>query len=443
MLPAATTRMQTQPPPSTTRLIARRLASTSTPAKVSLLRAVLILLAVVFAVTGAFGVNRRANAINDVRTASRQLLALQDIQVRIVHADAIASSSYLVGGQEDPAQRTAYLDEIAAAGDGLVAVSGASSAADLQQLSEASRLLGSYVGLVEQARANNRQGFPVGATYQRLANGIVSNNDPDVPDIVSSLQAVEASQRGQVNAGLATAHRAGVWLQMTGWLLIAALVLGGWWLSRTFRRIINIPMAVATVLLFVLVVIGGTVQAGSVSDADGAVSTQLAGADNAAQARAAAFEARAQEALTLINRGNGAVNEANWQRGNDVVTQALSTRSLGTADGLIEAAKDGYSVYSATHAQIRKLDDAGDWDRAVAVSLGVASTPGGNNAVEVFDAFDQNIGSIVTGEGASASQRLSTAVDPLSALRNIVFVAGLVVAALAALGCGQRLKEYR
>ena len=443
MLPAATTRTQPQPPPSVTRLFARRVASTSTPAKLSLLRAVLILLAIVFAVSGAFGVNRRANAITDVRTASRQLLALQDIQVRIVHADAIASSSYLVGGQEAPVQRTAYLDEIGTAGDGLVAVSGASSAADLQQLSEASRLLGSYVGLVEQARANNRQGYPVGAAYQRQANGIVSNSDPDVPDIVSSLQTVEASQRAQVNVGLATAHRAGTWLHATGWLLFAALVLVSIWLSRTFRRIINLPMAAAAALLLLLLVIGGTTQAGTMRDADGAVRTQLAGADNAAQARAAAFEARSQEALTLINRGNGAVNEANWQRGNDVVTQALSTRSLGTANGLIEAAKEAYGRYSATHAQIRELDDAGDWDTAVAASLGLDSTAGGNNAVEVFNAFDQNIGQIVSDEGSSASQRLGTAVEPLNSLRNIVFLAGLVIAALVAVGCGQRLKEYR
>ncbi len=441
MLPAATTRTQPQPPPSVTRLFARRVASTSTPAKLSVLRAVLILLAVVFAVGGAFGVNRRANAITEVRTASRQLLALQDIQVRIVHADAIASSSYLVGGQEDPVQRTAYLDEIGAAGDGLVAVSGASSAGDLQQLSEASRLLGSYVGLVEQARANNRQGFPVGAAYQRQANDIVSNTDPDVPDIVSSLQAVEASQRAQVNAGLATAHRAGTWLHATGWPLFAALVLVGIWLSRTFRRIINIPIVAAAALLFVLLVIGGTTQAGTMSDADGAVGTQLAGADNAAQARAAAFEARSQEALTLINRGNGAANEANWKRGDSVVTKVLSGRRLGTASGPIDAATKAYDKYSDAHKQIRQLDDGGNWDAAVAASLD--PTQGSTHAVESFNAFDENIGQIVSDEGANASQRLNTAVDPLNALRNIVFAAGLVVAALAALGCGQRLREYR
>jgi hypothetical protein len=442
VLPTATTTTQPQPPPPVMQLVGRRLAATSTPAKLSLLRAGLIVLAVVFAVGGAFGVNRRANAINDVRVASRQLLALQDIQVRIVHADAIASSSYLRSGQEDPAQRTAYLEEIAAAGDGLVAVSGAATDTDLEQLSEASRLLGSYVGLVEQARANNRQGFPVGATYQRQANGIVSNADVDTPDIVSSLRAVEASQRDQINDSLATAHRAGAWMQLSGWLLMVALVLASWWMSRTFRRIINLPIALSAVALFLLLVIGGTVQAGAVSDTDGAVGTQLEGADSAAQARAAAFEARSQEALTLINRGNGAANEANWLRGDDVVTQQLD-RGFGSASGLSEDVGQAYEEYRSAHREIRDLDNGGDWDAAVDVSLGEERTPSGIDAVSAFDEFDEAVGQIATGEGASASVRLSDAVSPLGSLRNVVFVAGLVVAALAALGIGQRLREYR
>ena len=443
MPPTATTTTQPQPPPPVMQLVGRRLAATSTPAKLSLLRAGLIVLAVVFAVGGAFGVNRRANAINDVRTASRQLLALQDIQVRIVHADAIASSSYLRSGQEDPAQRTAYLGEIATAGDGLVAVSGAATDTDLEQLSEASRLLGSYVGLVEQARANNRQGFPVGATYQRQANGIVSNADAETLDIVSSLRAVEASQRDQINDSLAAAHRAGAWLQLSGWLLVLALVLASWWMSRTFRRIINLPIALAAVALFLLLVIGGTVQGGAVSDTDRAVGTQLEGADGAAQARAAAFEARSQEALTLINRGNGAANEANWLRGDDVVTRELD-EGLGTATGLSDRASDAYATYRLAHTEIRQLDAAGEWDQAVAVSLGQAATPNSQvNAVTAFDNFDRIVGQIATDEGSSASTRLSDAVSPLKSLRNVVFVAGLIVAALAALGCGQRLREYR
>jgi hypothetical protein len=417
-------------------------ASTSTPARLAIVRAMLLVLAVVFAVGGAYGINHRANAIDDVRNASSQLLALQDIRVRIVHADAIASSSYLRSGLEDPAQRVAYLDEIGKAGDGLVAVSASANAADLVQLSEASRLLGSYVGLVEQARANNRQGFPVGATYQRQANAIVSNNDPDTPDIVSSLQAVEASQRDQINHSLATAHRAGLWMQLTGWLLLIALVLVSWWMSRRFRRILNIPIAAAAVVLFLLLVIGGSIQAGSVSDTDDAVGTQLESADNAGQARAAGFEARSQEALTLINRGNGAANEANWQVQNDIVQQVF-VKQLGSDESLSNGAIDSYNDYATGHVEIRTLDNGGNWDDAVAVSLGQTATTNGTKVPEVFDDFDQNIGQIVIGEGSAASSLLADAVSPLRSLRNVVFVAGLVVAVLAALGCGQRLREYR
>ena len=102
-----------------------------------------------------------------------------------------------------------------------------------------------------------------------------------------------------------------------------ALVLGscGWRARSVASSTCRSPLA--AVALFLLLVIGGTMQAGAVSDADGAVGTQLEGADRAAQARAAAFEARSQEALTLINRGNGAANEANWQRADDVVTREL------------------------------------------------------------------------------------------------------------------------
>ena len=70
-------------------------------------------------------------------------------------------------------------------------------------------------------------------------------------------------------------------------------------------------------------------------------------------------------------------------------------------------------------------------------------TPSGINAVVAFDGFDDSVGKIVTGEGSNASTLISDALSPLRSLRNIVFIAGLAAGALAALGCGQRLREYR
>ncbi len=206
---------------------------------------------------------------------------------------------------------------------------------------------------------------------------------------------------------------------------------------------VNIPIALAAVALLLLLVIGGSTQAAAVSDADDAVGTQLSGADSAAQARAAAFEARSQEALTLINRGNGAANEANWLRGDDVVNQELES-GRGSFRTLAESAASDYRDYRRAHEEIRALDDGGDWDTAVAASLGVdGALRSGINAVDSFNAFDLTVGQIATQEGDNASSLLAEAGSGLNSLRNTVFVAGLVIAVLAALGIGQRLKEYR
>jgi hypothetical protein len=196
--------------------------------------------------------------------------------------------------------------------------------------------------------------------------------------------------------------------------------------------------------MLLVLLIGGSIQAGAVSDTDSAVGNQLAHADNAAQARAAAFEARSQEALTLINRGNGAANETNWLRGDDVVQQELDRRlGFGDTNGAPFPGLAAYEDYRAAHTEIRKLDNAGNWDEAVAMSLGKGVTATGTNAAEAFDQFDRQVGQVATDESTSASARLRNAVSPLNLLRNIVFVAGLLVAALAALGFGQRLREYR
>ena len=168
--------------------------ATSTPARLSLLRALASSCWQSCSPSaGAFGVNRRANAINDVRRrlASTARAARhpgphrarrRDRQFVVPRERAGGSgAAHRLSRRDRHSRRRAW------------SLSPARQPTPISsKLSEASRLLGSYVGLVEQARANNRQGFPVGATYQRQANGIVSNADADTPDIVSSLRAVEA-----------------------------------------------------------------------------------------------------------------------------------------------------------------------------------------------------------------------------------------------------------
>ena len=405
------------------------------------LTAVTAVLAVLFGVVAAIGVGRRDDAIGEVRVAAEQLIALQGVRVSAVRADAVASSSYLVGGQEDPAQRQDYLAQIAASSDGLIEIANRVDSEAAAPLAQASALLSKYVGLVEQARSNNRQGFPVGAAYQRQANALMSNDVDDEVDIVDSLASAEAVQRRLVNDGLERAHRAGALLNVTGWLLFVVIALGGAWLAMAFKRRVNLPLAVGAGLLLLMLVFGAGLQGSAMSAADDAVAGPLTIADLAAQARSAGYDARSQESLTLINRGNGQANEARW------VTAANTARNA--LDRLCELRsrgcdlRDDFGAYDDAHTALRIIDDGGDWDAAVAAVRSSDAAPADADVTGTFDVFAADSERLVATSAADAAQGFADAGAGLGGLRIVVFLAGLAVAALAIFGYGQRTREYR
>lgn len=398
-------------------------------------------LAVLFGVVAAVGVDRRNDAIAEVRVAAEQLIALQGVRVSAVRADAVASSSYLVGGQEDPVQRQDYLAQVATSSDGLIEIANRVNGEAAASLAQASALLSKYVGLVEQARSNNRQGFPVGAAYQRQANALMSSDVDGELDIVDSLAAAEAVQRRLVNDGLARAHRAGALLNISGWLLFVVIAVGGAWLAMAFKRRVNVPLAVAAGLLLLMLVFGAGVQGSAMGSADDAVAGPLTIADLAAQARSAGYDARSQESLTLINRGNGQANEARW------VTAANTARNA--VDRLCEVRtsacdlRTDFAAYSDAHSALRAIDDGGDWDTAVAAVRSSDAAPADANVTGTFDEFAAASESLVASSAADAAQGLADAGSGLGGLRIIAFLIGLAVAALAVVGYGQRSREYR
>jgi CHASE3 domain sensor protein len=417
------------PEASTTRLVPRLLSGLGfdqleTPTVLRAWRSALVVLCVLFAVVGALGVQRRADALQRVDTAAQQLIAVQDLRVAAVSADSIASTAFLVGG-DDLVARAAYDEQIRQAQAGLVRVAADVNSADAESLAGASERLSVYARLVEQAEANNRQGFPVAAAYLRQARSVLGG------DVVPALRGVEQRQRDEINQQLASANRAGAWLHLVGWPLLAVLGAAMWWLARRFRRLVNAPLAAATALVLVALVAAASSQGGAMGDVDAAIGGALARADRVAQARGAAFDARANEALTLINRGNGAADEAAWATATTYVRDSLSGEPC-TDVCLV----DRYQQYAVEHVALRGLDDGGLWDAAV-----VAAREG--PLVEAFSRFDTDSAAVVSEQIAVAAPVLADAHDRLSMPRWLVIVAGLAAAALAVAGCNQRLREYR
>ena len=414
------------------------LRSADSPTKLRLAMAVTVLAALLLSIAGWYSIDRRDTAIDDAARAAEQLIQVQDVRVQVVQADSIASIAYLVGGQEAPDQRAEYDSRIAAAAAGLlVAVQGATSL-DATELESVNQRLAVYVGLVEQARANNRQGFPVGAAYQRQARAVASV-------LVDSLRTVEQSTRQRVDDSMTRAHRASWTLIAAGLLVLVLLVIGSWWLAVRWRRLVNVPLAIAGVIVVLVLTVGLGVNGRAVSKAGDAVRGPLSAADLVAQARAAGFDARSSEALTLINRGTGAAYETGWQLSSSIVAEALleSCDTYGVGCGAVLS----YEAYADSHALVRSLDDAGDWDQAVelatAGSLGALVQQSGSNPPADFEAFAVASNDELVEQSATASQAFDDADSQLLVLRWIVVAAGLAIAALAFSGYERRLREYR
>jgi len=395
----------------------------STPARLRLISAGTAVLAVLLAVFGWIAISRRDQALDHTGDAAARLISVQEIRSAIIEADSIATTTFLVGGLESADQRSRYEARLGDAAAGLALLSGGLSGADLDQLTSANSTLNAFSGLVEQARANNRQGFPVGAAYQRQASALVRDQ------LLTSIDLLEQHARDDVNSNIVSAHRIGWVLPLVGIVVLAAMAAGAVWLFRRTHRILNVALTLAALITVVVVLVGVFSMAGAMSSADDVITGDLRQADRYSQVRVAGFEARSDEALTLINRGNGQANEAAYQAAVTTITPILSGRD-GNA-GL----SNSFEAYDDLHRQLRELDDGGDWEKARDQLL--------NESAVAFDSFSTGVEDVVQARSSRAEIDLDDAGSSLGTARVALIIGALLAAGLVIVGYGQRLREYR
>ena len=171
-----------------------RLEGATTPARLRLLLAVLILLSLAWGVLAALTANQHASAAANVVAASEPLsLDAEQIYTSLSDADATAANAFLAGGLEPAAARQRYAADITQAAIRIEAASAlvGSAAARTQlpghlaaQASAADSAIGDdlatlsgqlpvYTDEVGTARANNRLGLPLGAAYLREGSALL------------------------------------------------------------------------------------------------------------------------------------------------------------------------------------------------------------------------------------------------------------------------------
>jgi hypothetical protein len=394
----------------------------STPRQLRRLALGLIVAGVVFGLLAATAFVLLTTALARADASTAQLIRVQQIQTNLLAADATATNAFLVGGLEPPAQRRAYDDAISAATVGITEAAEAEPA-DKQALSRLNEELVAYVALIEEARANNRQGFPVGAQYQRTASATLRS---DALPVLDNLVAANATR---------AASQMGIWpiavLAVAGLAALAALAWAQVWLARRFRRRFNPAVAAATVIVAVAWVIGliamgltgaavNRIEAGPFADVNGVATARIQG-----------FNAKSNESLTLIARGSGAAFEKAWATSATAVTESMA--------GFSPPLRDQWTRYADVHAQIRALDDSGKWDQAVALATGTAA----NSSNATFGAFDQGTSVYLSEVTAATQSGLTGSRAGLIIGAILSLLAGLAGAVLARRGIEARLREYR
>ena len=400
-----------------------------TPGRMRVVAALAVVVTLAFGLGAGQAFRSASGALERARANTQQVVRVQEIHSYLSSANAIATNAFLVGGLEPVEQRKRYDDAINTAAAGIVTAAQAQPA-DAAALEALNAELIAYANGVEQARADNRQALPVGATY------LSSASDDLEARAIPLLNAVVTANSERAQTEFAAAKRAVIWLVLPGVLALGVLAGAMVWLARRTHRYVNLPLAGAAVAVLVGLAAGWLVLASISTRVDQVQSGPYATALATAQARVSAFDAKADESLTLIKRGSGATLEKEWQKASDETRAQIERATKGSAGDL------GWSSYVRAHQALRALDDGGSWERAVTAATSRTSTlPASTRAP--FEAFDGVSGDLLTGARAEASARLSAPSGWLALAGALGLLLGLLAAALSWWGFSQRLEEYR
>ncbi|MDA2891161.1 hypothetical protein PDG61_09570 [Mycolicibacterium sp. BiH015] len=283
--------------------------------------------------------------------------AAQNLYAALSEADAAAASAFLSGGIQTPTMRDRYRRAIAAATAALTDVT--AGATDAQMRDAAAIItaqLATYTGLVEAARANNIQGFPVGSAYQREASTLMQTELlPGAQRILAhDLDAVERDRRAVGSPGWPS-------IVMLGGVL-CLIAISSWILLRRTNRRFNIGLILAVVLAALAAVWIVAVTRLSAAELETSRSEGTIRIEQLARARILAQQTRTVEILQLIDRGDITSSETDFQTRIDELQRTLDDGPQATLEGI--------DRWRASHGKHVVAYTSGDYLGAVAIAIG-------------------------------------------------------------------------
>ena len=403
----------------------RRFART-TPGVVSMIAVAVAACCMIAAAVCAAQLNGRIARQQAVLDRSEPLAySAQKLYAALSAADAAAASAFLSGGIQTAPMRARYEQALADAASALAdATAGVTDFDTRTAAAEMSAQLSAYTALVESARANSRQGFPVGSGYLREASSLMQTALlPGAERIYAgNLAKVHEDQRA-----VGSVPTVGLVLMV---LVLATIGVGSVIVfARTNRRFnIGLVVAAAAALLVIgWIIVATRLAAGDIEHSRAAGTARF---EQLAKARILAEQARTDETLQLIAHGDITAGEASFNGHIGDLGKLVGTKP--------SAAADGVAKWTASHRQQVEAYLRGDYPAAVAQAIG--PDPGASAAH--FAVVESGLRGEIEKTRATLRDRVSAAGGRLAWSPTGTLVLMVIAAAAAIVGLWPRLKEF-
>jgi hypothetical protein len=409
----------------------------TTPGRILTIGIVLSALVMACAFATSTTINDRQRALTTVLNHTEPLaFAAGQLYTTLSVADAAAATAFIAGAEpQDVRQR--YEQAIT---DASVAVTRASTGLTDEPmvllLGRVNAQLAVYTGLVETARTNNRAGNPVGSSYLSEASALMQTQI--LPDAQRLYE--ETSRRVDVETTASTRIPAPVILVVLATLLFGAFA--NRWLARRTRRRVNMGFVAGAVAVLIMVVWVGTAIIISTADSRSAKSTAAQSLKTVTSMAITAQQARADETLSLIRRGDEGVRKQSYYQRIDMMEQELSDY-LGREDAIdktdLADAEQLLQRWRAADDRINAYVAVGNYQAATQVALGT----GEDDSTPAFDKLDAALTKGIEESRQQLRGDITNARRVLSGATVGAAVLSLVAAIAVALGLWPRMSEYR
>jgi len=369
--------------------------ASSTPGRLWLVRAGLVLVCLAWGALAALMVIQHASAAHNVAATDESLsLDARQIYQSLADADVTVSTAYLYGRTGPNADRVRYQRDIAtAAADLKVATAASGNSSIGTSLATLSAALPVYTGYVEDGQVYNSLGYPAGGSFIQVASEEMHVT------MLPAARNVYAQENAQLMT--ASAHAAIVALI---WLVVAL--------------------------------------AGGRSDLLRATEHGSRPAQTLAQADITALQARGDQTLNLISRTGDANFQQDFHTAQNELSAELSSASAQSAAGAaapIAAAGHTATAWFAVNQRAQQLDAAADYGAETQLEIG--SGPG--TAGTLFGQLEGDLEDAIHADQAVFATNAADGSDAFGGLEAGVIAAALVMAVGCGWGLTRRLAEYR